>query len=376
MISIMIKFASQRLKIIPLLAVIFSIILSPIAFGVNGKMPGAASVAVLVKAAVVTNMEFFEPYSAVGQIKNEESRTYYANVNGTVENITTKQGGPVNKGDIILAIDQKLAEGKKAQAQANFDTALASYEREKTLFSKKFNSHDAIEKAKAYMESARSDLTAAMKLYDDMVISAPFSGEVGVISLRIGDQVKIGDHLVAITKDGAKVVFLQVPELLFNKIPVGTEAIILDYANNEAKGKVQSVSGYLSDNGTITLKVALENAGSLVHGSYVKVNLILHKHTGLAIAERAVLKNDKGNYVYLITPSNEIKQQYIELGARLDGMIEVKQGALAKGDKIVLDGLTKVYEGAKVQEAPDQDSSNQDRLSKEAVKTDTNKENK
>lgn len=376
MISIMIKFASQRLKIIPVLVIIFSATLSPIAFGINGKMQKGASAAVLVKAAVVTNMEFFELYSAVGQLKNEESRTYYANVNGIVENITKKQGGPVNKGDIILVIDQKIAEGKKSQAQANFDAAFASYEREKTLFSKKFNSNDVIEKAKAHMEAARSDLTASMKLYDDMVISAPFSGEVGVISLQVGDQVKIGEPLFTITKDSIKAIFLQVPELLFNKIPVGTEAIILDYSNKKAKGEVQSVSGYLSDNGTITLKVTTENSGAFAHGSYVKVNLILNKHTGLAIPERAVLKNDKGNYVYLITPSNEIKQQYIELGIRLDGMIEVQNGSLSKGDKIVLDGLTKVYEGTKVQEVQDQDSSNQDHLNKEAVKTDTNKENK
>lgn len=39
----------------------------------------------------------------------------------------------------------------------------------------------------------------ALKTYNDMIITAPFNGKIGVIKPMVGDEVKIGDYLFSIT---------------------------------------------------------------------------------------------------------------------------------------------------------------------------------
>ena len=66
------------------------------------------------------------------------------------------------------------------------------------------------------------------------------------------------------------------------------------------------------------------------------------------LPEKAVLKNNQGDFVYAITPENKVKQIFVTLGVRANNMIELLSNELKEGDLIVLDGLTKVYDGAEV----------------------------
>jgi multidrug efflux pump subunit AcrA (membrane-fusion protein) len=61
-----------------------------------------------------------------------------------------------------------------------------------------------------------------------------------------------------------------------------------------------------------------------------------------------VLKNNRGDFVYAVTPENKVKQVFVTLGVRTNNMIELLSNELKEGDLIVLDGLTKVHDGAEV----------------------------
>jgi multidrug efflux pump subunit AcrA (membrane-fusion protein) len=85
-----------------------------------------------------------------------------------------------------------------------------------------------------------------------------------------------------------------------------------------------------------------------MHGSYVEIEITFNKHKGLSLPERTVLKNNDGNFVYAISEGNIVKQVYIQTGTRTGNMIEVIASDLKEGDQVILSGLTKVYDGAKV----------------------------
>ena len=61
-----------------------------------------------------------------------------------------------------------------------------------------------------------------------------------------------------------------------------------------------------------------------------------------------MLKNNQGDFVYLITPERKVKQVFVKLGVRTGDIIELLSEELKDGDMIVVDGLTKVYDGAEV----------------------------
>lgn len=297
----------------------------------------------------IISYNFQDQFTAVGQCKLEKSKTYHAKVDGTINSISIIQGKNVSKGDVLITIDSAIAKAQKSKAEASFESAKSIHERDLSLLAKKIISKEVSDKSKVALEIARADLANANNTYNNMIITAPFDGYVGVVHARTGDDVKIGDYLFSLIANGNKTIFVELPETLFGKIDKSSEIFALDIDNNRARGSVLAVSNYLNDNGTITAKLAFPYETKIMHGSYVETQIIFNKHKAPALPEKTILKNNKGNFVYAISEDNIIKQVYVETGTRTDNMIEIISDELKEGDLVVLEGLTKVYEGIQVQ---------------------------
>lgn len=317
-------------------------------FTANGGQPNIG-----VTQTLVEETNFYEKYIAIGQCKSENSRTYYAKVNGVVDFIAISEGKAVKRGDKLISIDTAIAEALKSKAESAFKLANTNNKRDLSLLNKNFISRESIDKSNAALENARADLASAMDKYGDMVIRAPFDGKIGVVRTQVGNDLKIGDYLFSLiandTSTGEKTVLVELPENLNGQIDSYSEVNLLLTNGKKVQGRISAISDYLSDNGTITAKLTFPADTKVVHGSFVECEIIYNHHKGLAINEKSVLKNNKGNFVYKITPENKIKQIYIKTGTRLNDLIEIFSPDLAVGDRIVLEGLTKIFEGAGVE---------------------------
>lgn len=304
------------------------------------------SAEVLVKPTSVTSVEFFDQYNSIGQYKKIQSRDYTAQVSGIVHYTSHKQGMPVKSGDVLLKIDHHIAESIKSQAQTDFEDAKLSHIRDQNLFKKKFISDEVLHKSLVNLETKKLMLDKALKTYDDMVITAPFDGELGVIKAIAGNRVNPGDYLFSIIAKSGGIIFVELPESLYGKVDQTTELFITNN-DNKVMGKIDSISDYLSDSGTITTKILVDD-DQLIYGSYVNVTFIINKHKGLGVPESAVMQNDDGSFVYKINDDNTIKSVYVDLGTRTANMIEIISDNITLNDKVVLEGLTKVRDGLEV----------------------------
>ena len=304
---------------------------------------------ILVLTTKIGYYDFHEKFTAVGQCKSEQSKDYYAKVTGTINSISIIQDKNVSANDILITINADIAEANKSKAEASFESAKTTYERELSLLEKKIISSEVSNKSKVALEIARSDLVKTLNQYEDMIITAPYDGYVGVVNARTGDDVKTGDYLFSLVAKGDKTVFIELPENMYSKIDQNSLIYTTDFDNKKIQGRVIAVSDYLNDNGTITAKLAFAEDSQLIHGSYIEVEIIYDQHKALAIPEKILLKNNQGNFVYKITEDNKSQQIYIITGARTDNMIEVISGEIQTGDSLVLKGLTKVYDGAVVE---------------------------
>jgi RND family efflux transporter MFP subunit len=329
----------MRYKIIKILFIICGLVYSNLA---------QSEEAVLVKAVKVEMADLYDVFSVIGQCKNDNSRDYYANISGRIDFISPKQGGAVNKNDIILIIDQDIAAAIKSQSIAALKNAENSYKRDKALFDRKYISDNELEKSANNFESAKLAYVKAMNNYDNQYIIAPFDGEIGVIKTKMNDEVKQGDYLFTIiARNSNKNIFIELPETFYNKISQSTEILIDDNKLGKSKGKITAISQYLSDNGTINARIALNSDSNLIHGSYVNINLIINKHRNLTVPDQALQTNNSGNFVYIIK-DNIIKQVYVKLGTSLNGLQEVISDKITEKDMVVLSGFTKIADGSAV----------------------------
>lgn len=296
----------------------------------------------------LTMSEFYEKHTVVGQVKLTNSKDYFAKIKGRVDFISASQGTKISKGDVVMILDKEIAETSKSQAEANLHLMQSNYDRDLSLFKKKIISEEVANKSKSNLEQAKNEYAKVLTTYQNMVIKAMDDGYIGVIKANIADDVKEGDYLFSILTKSDFHIFVELPQILRGRI-LDSDVV---YAHAEQgkllTGKILAISDYLSNNGTITAKFEFPYSDYFLHGSFVETDIIFNKHKALALPEKAILKNNQGNFVYAITPENKVKQLFVTLGVRTNDMIELLSDELKEGSLIVLDGLTKVYDGAEV----------------------------
>lgn len=309
----------------------------------------AGQVAVLVNPSKVTFAEFYEKYTAVGQFKHINSKDYFAKVSGKVDFVSGVQGSSLSKDNVLVTIDKEIADQLKAQAEANLYLAESNYNRDLSLLKKKFISEEVVNTSKAGLEKARNEYTKALNTYEDMIIRAPYDAYLGVIKVNVGDEVKANDYLFSLISKSDFHTFIELPQNLHGKVRITDEVnAIIGSSDEKLAGKILAISDYASTTGTITAKLQFPYSSKLLHGSFVSAEIVFNRHKALALPEKAVLKNNQGNFVYAITPENKAKQVFVKLGVRTGNMIELISKELKEGDMIVVDGLTKIYDGADV----------------------------
>ena len=310
-----------------------------------------ASDTINVRAEQIVEKKFASHYQAVGLCREELSKEYNAKVEGVIDNVLVSNNQRVTKGQVIITIDQTIAEATKNKATEIYNATEKSHQRNLSLFKKDILSKEAIDNSQVALENAKLDLALAVKQHEDMIIATPFDGIVGVIHPQIGDNIKLGDYLFTIISPGTKHVILELPENLYQKITLQSEVFVTDLDGKNIPGKIIAISDYLKNNGAVSAKVSFSNDAHILHGSYVTVDFVFNHHTGLAANGKGVLKNNTGNFVYKIE-QGKAKQIYVTTSSRSGTDIEVISPDLTIGDFIITEGLTKISEGSSVTISP------------------------
>jgi RND family efflux transporter MFP subunit len=102
--------------------------------------------------------------------------------------------------------------------------------------------------------------------------------------------------------------------------------------------------------GTVLLKATFPNTkGELWPGEYVATVLRLYvQQDALVIPTQAIMTGQQGTYVFVIDPqANTAKQRPVVIGRTSDTLAVISSG-LAEGERVVIDGQSRLQNGAKV----------------------------
>jgi multidrug efflux system membrane fusion protein len=132
------------------------------------------------------------------------------------------------------------------------------------------------------------------------------------------------------------------------KIPVQME--LADETNFPHAGSVESFDNHLdSDMGSILVRAVFSNDdGTLVPGMFARIRIPMSdRHSAFLVDERAVGTDLSQKYVLLLTRTNTVAYQPVQLGPLVGGQRIVRSG-LDAGDEIVVNGLERVRPGMPV----------------------------
>lgn len=360
----------MKKNIIIIASVILGLIVARFAFSaygqfMSGKMRnagGAPEVTVdeVQEASVIKQLE------APGRVLSEHRVDVVARIEGYLNKSYFKEGDYVKKGQVLFQIEPQEWLYDLQQAKANVQNTKAQL-----VYAEKQLKRSAILVKKDYISksnydevlSTRDALRGQLAMYQAQVnnaqrnygytrVKAPVSGQVGMISVTVGNFVNQNAGVLT-TIYSSNPIYVTFP--IDSKEYEVLDEIDGDNENRKvdlffANGDKYSISGVQNfhDNkvdettGTITMRATFANPkGKLINGDYVKVIVYSNKTNNVPIVpQTAVMENAQGKYVYRLE-GNIPKMNFITVsGQHKDNWI-VESG-LKKGDKIVTGGLQKV----------------------------------
>lgn len=345
----------------------------------SGPPPTPPAPLVTVETVKSTKAEYFDEYPATVTALNQvELRPQ---VNGFITGVHFKDGARIRKGQLLYTIDDQLYAANYQQASANVQLQQANLNKAKKdvdryhdlekedAIAKQLvdNAEAALEVAQKQVAAATANLQAVQTNVKYTKVYAPFEGVIGISSVKTGAAVTAGQTVLnTISSDQELAVDFNVDQkeiyrftTLLNEQPKANDSTFSLAFGNDVypyPGKIALLDRTVNpQTGSIKARLVFPNKKNLLISGMngtVRVKNNSAKNVVL-IPNKAVTEQLGEFFVYIAEDSSRVSQRKVILGKILGPNIMVKDG-LADGDKIVVEGVQNLREGATIRTAPAQ----------------------
>ncbi|WNI62001.1 efflux RND transporter periplasmic adaptor subunit [Enterobacter asburiae] len=343
----------------------------------NSVAQNAAPPAPAVSAADVVVKSISQWDSFNGRIEAVESVQLRPRVSGYIDKVNYTDGQEVKKGEVLFTIDDRTYRAALEQAQANLARAktqasLAQSEANRTdkLVNTNVVSREEWEQRRSAATQAQADIRAAQAAVDaaqlnlDFTkVTAPIDGRASRALITSGNLVTAGDTasvLTTLVSQKTVYVYFDVDESTYlhyqnlarsgqgassNHTALPVEIGLTGEEGYPHQGKVDFQDNQLTPStGTIRMRALLDNAQrQFTPGLFARVRLPgSAEFKATLIDDKAVLTDQDRKYVYIVDKEGKAQRRDITPGRLADGLRIVRQG-LNPGDKVIVEGLQKVF---------------------------------
>ncbi|WP_417662057.1 efflux RND transporter periplasmic adaptor subunit [Pseudomonas sp.] len=299
-----------------------------------------------------------------------------AQVSGILQERTYLEGSSVKQGQLMFRIDSRTyqaalarAKGALAQEQARYRQTERDLRRIRELQKKGFASESELdnavsnfEQSKANIQAAKAEVQSKQIDFDYTTVTAPISGITSKETVSEGSLMVAGDPnaslLTKITQLDPIYVNFAAPDSDVESVRNGLSdgSLVLDgdevrvgitYGDGSTyplEGKVNFTDSLIDrSTGTVSTRAVVPNPKqTLLPGQFVRVQVKgISIPNALTVAERAVAQGPKGTFVYVVDDKGVARVREVAVGRTSKGRWVIKSG-VSEGDKVIVEGLTKV----------------------------------
>lgn len=343
----------------------------------DGVAQNAVPQAPAVSAADVVVKSISQWDSFNGRIEAVESVQLRPRVSGYIDKVNYTDGQEVKKGEVLFTIDDRTYRAALEQAQATLTRAktqasLTRSEANRTdkLVNTNVVSREEWEQRRSAAAQAQADIRAAQAAVDaaqlnlDFTkVTAPIDGRASRALITSGNLVTAGDSasvLTTLVSLKTVYVYFDVDEATYlhyqnlarsgqgassNHLALPVEIGLVGEEGYPHQGKVDFLDNQLTPStGTIRMRALLDNAQrQFTPGLFARVRLPgSAEFKATLVDDKAVLTDQDRKYVYIVDKEGKAQRRDITPGRLAAGLRIVQQG-LNPGDKVIVDGLQKVF---------------------------------
>jgi RND family efflux transporter MFP subunit len=298
----------------------------------------------------------------------EENFTHYINLQGKVytNNIAyvasrspqplqvkalyVKQGDAVKKGQLLLTLDNSLAQKAVDQTKTQLKYAQDIYTRRMNLWKENIGTEVDLTTAKNSVDQAQHAVDQAEEQLGFSNVYADISGVADEVTIHVGESFPSQTGYIKIVNTSDLKVATQVPENYLGKVNVGSKVQIVFPDLNDSLMSSISVAGKVIDPNSRTFQIEAKLPSSALYkpNELAFVRIMDYSATGtLTIPVNTLQTDEKGKYVLVASMENGkmyARKKHVEVGEMYNNRLEIKSG-LSTGDMLITDGYQNLYDG-------------------------------
>lgn len=280
-----------------------------------------------------------------------------AETDGRVEIIGADRGSNVEKGGIIVRLDERDRRARLAQANATVKQREVEYEARLKLQGESYVSEAQLQESIAQLEAARAELRRAELDLDYMTVRAPFDGALQSRIVEVGDFVKSGDPIATFVDNRRIIVAANVSEFDAGQVVVGEAAEARLATGEIVRGKIRYVSP-VADEATRTFGVELEvdnEDGALRAGGTAELFIPADAVMAHRVSPSLLTLDDAGNIgIKIINDDGQV--EFVVADIALSSSNGVWLAGLPQTATIITVGQGFVTSGTLVDAVPESDA--------------------
>ncbi len=304
----------------------------------NEEVPSATPIA----GYRLVPMDLSRHISVSAQVEPVTVSQIASRMSGLVTELHVKEGDAVRSGDLLVRLDveEEIAELRRAEAQ--YDYALARYERIRELRERDAESAAAYEEARTEKQVSKSEVELWRTRVGLGEIRAPKNGVITSKYVETGDAVSSNEQLFRLADLSTLVTRIGIAERDVVQLERGGPVTIrIDaFPATEFNGFIRRIFPAAEDDSRlITVEVEIEQGSGNVHvrpGYLARVQLTTdHRPDVLTVPSESLLASGRDEtFVYIIDENDELKRRDVETGISRRNWTEIRDG-LQAGDVVV-----------------------------------------
>ncbi len=299
---------------------------------------------------------------AIGSLVAFQGVNVTTEVSGIITRIDFDSGNRVEKGSLLVELDNRTEMANLESAQARLASDDSQYQRLLKLKDQSFVTNTDIDTQAALVDISEAEVRVAKVALAKKRIFAPFSGKLGIRQVDLGEYVAPGNTIVTLLSLNRLYLDFTLPEANFNDLVLdqGLEFKVRSYPQQKFKARVEAWNPQLDVNTrNVSIRAIVNNKkGLLAPGMFADISLNSRRQSPvLKVPETAIFYNIYGEAVYVLEkptssdndpdPDYRLAARQVDVLYRSEGIAGVKSG-LAAGDIVVTSGQLKLYPSLRV----------------------------
>ena len=325
----------------------------------------AAEQAISINTAKVEGRSIKRVVETAGTLMPWDEVVISSETGGTIEEILVDMGDKVNKGAVLLKLDQREAKLNLEIAQKTLDKDRAllqeaknNLKRSNDLFergiisaSEKDNIQTQHDIADAQLAQSESAMNLAKKRLEDVTVTAPISGEIKKRHVSKGETIKDKVPLFVIVRTDPLKFYGTIAEKFSPQIKVGQNINIqVDaYEDKIFSGRIERISPAIDlETRTLTIEAMIPNSkGMLKPGFFANGIIATITENNVPFAPESAVYSSVGITKLFVIEGDIAKEKNIKLGLKENNLVEIGNG-VKHGDVVAVSNLDRLYDGVKV----------------------------